>query len=189
MRFTQDWFSANLSSFELVKSKITPIQNILEIGCFEGIATCWMLQNMLVDDGLITCVDTFKGSEEHRSMDLLSLELQFRDNVKEAQKSTQTVEILPIASYNALGYLISRESQYDFIYVDGDHSSSGVMTDACMAFGMLKQGGIMLFDDYLWKDVPGAINQPKMAVDQFLLMFEGKCQLMMLGYQLAIEKL
>jgi len=37
---------------------------------------------------------------------------------------------------------------FDFIYIDGDHSSSQVLTDAVLAFRLLRTGGIMAFDDY-----------------------------------------
>ena len=63
------------------------------------------------------------------------------------------------------------------------------MTDACMAFGLLKQGGVMLFDDYLWRDMPGLLHRPKLAVDLFVTLFNEQCDLIMIGYQLAVKKL
>lgn len=41
-----------------------------------------------------------------------------------------------------------RNERFDFIYVDGSHRSPDVIYDAILSFGLLKKGGIMIFDDY-----------------------------------------
>ena len=79
--------------------------------------------------------------------------------------------------------------QFDFIYIDGSHTAPDVMTDACMAWGLLKKGGIMLFDDYLWQDVPGLLHRPKLGVDFFTTLFSEQNELCLLGYQYALRKL
>jgi predicted O-methyltransferase YrrM len=38
--------------------------------------------------------------------------------------------------------------KFDFIYIDGDHTAKGTISDAIRAFSLLKEGGIMIFDDY-----------------------------------------
>lgn len=166
-------------------------QDFLEIGCFEGRASCWLLQNGLDADGKLTCIDTFTGSEEHAKMGLQLDDLlhTFESNVNEAKRENQKVEAIQATSYEGLARLIRHNSEFDFIYVDGSHTAPDVMTDACMAFGMLKSGGVMLFDDYLWGDMPGLLHRPKLAVDLFVTLFSEKCQLMLLGYQLAIKKI
>jgi len=189
MKFSQDWFTHNIPSFLDVQKRIGKIESILEVGCFEGRATCWMLENMLSETGTITCVDTFKGGEEHSNLELGSLELQFNENVKEVRKEAQNVETVPLDSYTGLGYLIRNQKLYDFIYIDGSHIAPDVLTDACMAFGMLKKGGIMLFDDYLWRAVPSILHRPKIAIDAFTAIFEERANICILGYQLGIQKI
>ncbi|UOF81559.1 methyltransferase domain [Bacteriophage sp.] len=161
----------------------------LEVGCFEGRATCWMLENMLADNGSITCIDTFEGSEEHTKLELGNLQDIFVHNIETSAKLTQHYRVMPMTSYEGLARLIGDKQQYDFIYIDGSHTAPDVMTDACMAFGLLKQGGIMLFDDYLWKDMPGVLHRPKLAIDLFVTLFSEQCDLAMIGYQLAVKKL
>ncbi len=191
MNFTQDWFSHNIPNFEFCMSALETKQDFLEIGCFEGRASVWMLQNGLDPDGKLTCIDTFQGSEEHAAMGLNLNELfdTFKQNVEEGKVADQVVESIQATSYQGLAKLIQRGDEFDFIYVDGSHTAPDVMTDACMAFGVLKQGGIMLFDDYLWKDVPGILHRPKLAVDLFVTLFSEKAELLMLGYQLAVRKI
>ena len=191
MKFTQDWFSHTIPTFQFIMDVLPVKQDFLEIGCFEGRASVWMLQNGLDPDGKLTCIDTFKGSEEHAVMglDLNELYKTFDANVKEGRVADQVVEAIQATSYEGLAKLISRGDKFDFIYVDGSHTAPDVMTDACMAFGLLKQGGVMLFDDYLWRDMPGLLHRPKLAVDLFVTLFNEQCDLIMIGYQLAVKKL
>ena len=99
MKFTQDWFSHNLNKFQHIKSKLGTIKNILEIGAFEGRATCWMLENMLADDGEMHVIDTFKGSEEHVGLDTNSLRSTFDSNISEVKKYSQKVFTYEETSY------------------------------------------------------------------------------------------
>ena len=182
MKFTQDWFTSNIGNFEAAKLVLPDNKRILEIGCFEGRATCWMLQNMLADDGVIYCVDTFKGGQEHDGMDLSRLRDVFEENISACAKLTQEVKILENLSFKSLAMLIMAELEFDFIYVDGSHEIQDVITDACMAFQLLKPGGVMLFDDY------EGTEDMKTAINTFLITHRHKCKLLTMNYQLAIQK-
>ena len=58
--FTADWFSNGLVNFNFVKEHAEQkLSSILEIGSHEGRATCWMLENLLAEDGTMTCIDPF----------------------------------------------------------------------------------------------------------------------------------
>jgi len=141
-----------------------------------------MLQNMLADDGTIYCVDTFKGGQEHQNMNLTDLRKVFEENVYLAQKLNQEVRVMERLSFKALAMLIMAETEFDFIYVDGSHEIQDVITDACMAFQVLKSGGVMLFDDY------EGTEDMKSAINAFLITHRNKCKLLTMNYQLAIQK-
>ena len=189
MNFSQDWFSSNIPNFENIRAILSGNEKFLEVGSFEGRSTCWILENMLSDTGAIVCVDTFKGGEEHSDLNLNNLRDTFNENINECQKPGQYVRVIDKKSYQALATLITEEQQFDFIYVDGNHMADEVMVDACLCFKLLKQGGIMLFDDYLWQDMPGLLHRPKLAVDLFVTLFSEKSNLIMIGHQVAIQKL
>ena len=182
MNFTQDWFSNNIPNFESCMSATPEKKLFLEIGAFEGRATCWLLENGLSDKGSIVCIDPFSGSVEHGGIDMQSVEARFWSNVKATQKPTQTVSAFKKPSYEALAEMIGHRYMFDFIYVDGVHSAVGALTDACMAWGLLKQGGVMLFDDYLYPHEP-----TKVGIDAFLNSFDGY-KLLVDNYQLAVQK-
>ena len=188
MKFTQDWFSHNIPALtDLLKNE--KIESILEIGCFEGRSTCWFLQNVLPDDGYIDSVDTFAGSEEHEGMDFGSVEKRWHENTKEVAKKGQEVNLNKITSTEFMGVLLSNNSLYDLIYIDGSHACADVLTDACMGYHLLRVGGTMIFDDYLWKMEWPATNRPKAAVDFFLEVFHGKVAVTMFGYQVAVKRI
>jgi predicted O-methyltransferase YrrM len=106
----------------------------------------------------------------------------FESNIREAKRLNQVVSTIQMTSYQALAQLISMKQTYDFIYIDGVHSPLGVLTDACMSWGLLKQGGVMLFDDYLYPEEP-----TKIGIDAFLNSFDGY-ELFVDNYQLAVRK-
>lgn len=190
MNFTQDWFTYNIPHMEQLVRMLPERKRFLEIGCFEGRATCWFLQHALDDDGHITCVDPFSGSMEHEQMDLSDLHRVFYENTQEAKKPEQDLRTVAQTSYLGLAGLIRNKDQFDLIYVDGSHTAYDVLTDACMSWGLLKQGGIMVFDDYHWRP-DGYTDQqtPKLAVDVFSHVFKSQFNVVHDGYQIAIQKI
>jgi len=173
MNFTNDWFTHNIPNFEKCMEAIPEKKKFLEIGSYEGMSACWLLANGLDEGGRITCIDPFYNGM--RSV--------FELNVREATKKNQIVSIMQMTSYQALAELIGRKQTYDFIYVDGVHSPLGVLTDASMSWGLLKQGGVMLFDDYQYP-----LEPTKVGIDAFLNSFDGY-ELIIDNYQLAVRKL
>ena len=195
--FTSDWFSYAIPNFEGILRHLGPVPRILEIGCYQGRATCWMLEHMLAPEGTITVIDPFCDSdvtpwtsdrvEGHEAYNQDRLDL-FRANAEEVQRPGQTLDLRVGRSYRMLADLISEGQQYDFIYVDGNHSAGPVLADAVMCFGMLRPGGIMLFDDYLWDHDPDWLQRPKMSIDAFVNMYQPWCRQILSNYQLAIQR-
>lgn len=176
MNFTEDWFSHNIPNFEKCMAVMPEKKLFLEIGSYEGRSTCWLLENGLTDKGSIVCIDPFPNLSE--------VEARFWSNVHATQSSEQKVSLFKKPSYEALAEMIGHKYVFDFIYVDGSHAPDAALTDACMAWGLLRQGGVMLFDDYLYPHEP-----TKVGIDAFLAGFEGKYDIIINNYQLAVRKL
>jgi predicted O-methyltransferase YrrM len=117
---------------------------------------------------------------------------RFKHNIDLIMGNFVDRDVQPIksTSVDALGNLISYKKQFDFIYIDGSHLAKDVLTDACMAWPLLKPKGFMVFDDYSWKP-PGftLLQRPKVAVDAFINMFEDELQIAHSGYQLIVRKI
>jgi predicted O-methyltransferase YrrM len=195
--FTADWFSANIGNFTHVtnnlKLNLGTIDNVLEIGAHEGRATCWMLQNMLSDTGTMTCVDPFANHHvnpfngETATKDR-TWEKRFRTNTAEVKKPKQKLNVHVALSFPTLAQFIVDKKQFDFIYIDGNHCCDAVMADAVMAWSLLKPGGIILFDDYLFEDEPDVLDRGKMAIDAFINCFVRQIDWYTLNYQIGIGK-
>jgi hypothetical protein len=152
-----------------------------------------MLQELLSDTGTITCIDPWANEplsafDDDVVPENRIIERVFRSNTNKARKPGQTLEVMPNLSFMALAELITQGRRYDFIYVDGSHDADAVLTDACMCFGLLKPGGIMLFDDYLWPYATDALSRPKMSIDAFVNMFTNRINIGIQNYQLSIQK-
>jgi predicted O-methyltransferase YrrM len=179
MNFTADWFTHNIPNFEKCMAALDKREIFLEIGSYEGRSTCWLLENGLADDGDMYCIDPYPNMKDVRD--------RFWSNVNQFRKPKHTIDLFEQNSYNALSWLIQdapdRPDNFDFIYIDGDHDPATTLTDACMAWGLLRQGGIMLFDDYLYPE-----EQTKDGIDAFLCAFLGKFEPIINNYQLAVRK-
>jgi predicted O-methyltransferase YrrM len=77
---------------------------------------------------------------------------------------------------------------FDFIYIDGSHIAKDVLTDAVMAWPLLKPKGLMVFDDYMWGNPRDILRRPKPAIDAFTNMFAEEVDIIHVGYQLVVRK-
>ena len=196
--FTQDWFSRSIPSWTLILNKLserTTHLRILEVGVFEGRSTCWLLQNHCkTPESSIVAIDSFQGGIEHQGMELGTLRKRFEANIATVESPAQ-VEIREGFSLPELAKLIAEGYQrFDFISIDASHQAPDVLGDAILGFELLKPGGVMAFDDYIWSPMrPGTENPlllPKAAIDAFTTLFSQKIRIIpnLPLYQLYIQK-
>lgn len=173
--FSNHWFLDNQGQFEqhLAHLSGAPCQ-ILEIGCYEGQATTWLLKYIATHPASsVTCVDI----AEHP---------QFKPNI-ETEQGSERVKMIVGRSNETLPRLTS---QFDFIYVDGSHATVDVLEDALWAWRLAKQSAIIAFDDYLWKEegTCGDEGTPKLAIDTFVKIYRRKITILAKNYQLWVRK-
>lgn len=188
------WFDSNIPYWEKVLAafKGKPVK-YLEIGSYKGRSACWMLLNILTHaEARMTAIDPFSGSIEHRlqndgkPLELLDI---FKHNIKQTQQAKK-VGILQKLSQEALIDLLAKKEteSFDIIYVDGSHTAYDTLTDATLAWRLLKPQGVLIFDDYLWTFDGKPQNEPKVAVDAFLLAFKDYIDIISAGWQIMIRK-
>lgn len=158
----------------------------LQLGVYTGDASLWMLQNL--EKLQLTDVDTWQGSdeEEHKTMDFSDVEKAYDEKVgsRTLKHKMTTVEYLT----SELSRPEPARSKFDFIYIDADHTTVGVLMDAELSWPLLKSGGIMAFDDYTWgKELPAELS-PALGIDLFLARHEGECKILVTNTQVWILK-
>lgn len=178
-KFDHDWFSTNIPNltrlFAGFKGEKPP--HILEIGAFEGRSTVWFLDN--VPDCTIRTIDTWKGGKDHDpnnpEINWKTVKENFDHNIKEF-KDAGRVTTYVMTSYEALTVMNSvHKNLFDFVYVDGSHTAADVNLDLILSFKLLKVGGLLYCDDYLWGFNEFTIyDSPKLGIDSFVNVYGDK---------------
>jgi predicted O-methyltransferase YrrM len=190
--FTKDWFSQAPEVWEHLIPMLpgTPGErSFLEIGSYEGRSAIWIAENMMQGDDSLYSVDTWEGGEEHSAEDMDAVMQRFFRNKDKLENLKQVNwRCTRDTSVDAMVELLFVEDAFDFIYIDGSHQAKDVLTDACMAWQLLKPGGIMVFDDYLWGDPRDVLHRPKLAIDAFVNIFAEDLTVLHVGKQLVIKR-
>ena len=78
----------------------------------------------------------------------------------------------------------------DFIYIDASHRADDTFVDAYYANKLLKNTGLMIFDDFGWKDPKDTHPSisPELGVHTFIANYDREYKLVMKGYQVAVWK-
>ena len=198
-KFTEGWFDHNIPLWnELFTKYIFPIKNVLEIGCYEGRATVYLCNEVLKSGTNYYVVDTFQGSKEESGMrstteriknDVNTIENNFRHNitfhndVKFYIHKGESQLILPEMYYKS-------SPEFDLIFIDASHRSDDTFVDAYYANKMLKQGGILIFDDFGWKDPsnPEIVSSPEFGIKSFNTLYKEEYEILHTGYQVVFRK-
>jgi predicted O-methyltransferase YrrM len=189
--FTTDWHSHNIPHWRRILDRYKGQPNVraLEIGSYEGRSTVWLLENILTHPtARIDCIDTFEGSVEHVRMglDLKDLHVQFLMNINPHREK---VSVFTGSSQGILRDRWLELGPYDFIYIDGSHAAADVLEDAVLSFRLLKVGGLMIFDDYAWKDGgPSEYDNPMRGVDAFVHAYGDQLKRIHMDYQAVFER-
>lgn len=174
--FVYDQFTKNIATWE--RDVVPALRgreqvNFLEIGCLEGRASTWIMENICTRNAdRLTCLDLFSTRFEpiwDKNM------LPFRERVIKL-KTPSYVGLRPLPF-----------GHFDTIYIDGSHADHDVLRDAVLCWDLLKVGGLLIFDDYLWVSAVYR-ERPQSTINAFLEAFAGQYRLVSKGWQVIIER-
>jgi predicted O-methyltransferase YrrM len=187
-----NWFAHSaIYNFEQFLIPLAGVDNLhfMQLGVFTGDASVWLCEKVLTGEKTrLYDVDTWEGSDElaHKSMDFVSVYDTYR------AKTDHYPQIFKVANntkdHLRLNYLAFKNSM-DFIYIDADHTTVGVLVDAELSWDWLKSGGIMAFDDYTWHHESGEPRlEPRAGIDLFLHRHKQEYEVLTVNTQVWIKK-
>ncbi len=184
--FTQDWVTARVPEWEPVLQELEGRESrILEIGSYEGLSTCFLLWRL--PSALVTCVDPFIGTPEDVGGPPIDLEATFDANV--ALVDAARVRKLVGLSRRRLVDLVDDGERFELVYVDGSHLGLDVLVDAALAWDLLTESGVMVFDDYRWEYLGSdPLLRPGPAIDAFREVVSGRHEVLFADGQIALRR-
>ncbi len=125
--------------------------NICEIGSWKGWSTAHLAQVAQENNGIVDCVDTWKGSNGYQGkgqvhqeglvIDILRI---FRGNM-ETLGFGKIVQPFPCKSLEAVDYF--HDGEFDLIYIDADHNYQSIYADIMAWLPKVRSGGILCGHD------------------------------------------
>jgi predicted O-methyltransferase YrrM len=183
-KYSQSWFLGSEIQNNLFKFMDTSKQNnILEIGCFEGLSSVFFADNFINNPkSSLICVDPFLtiNNNDHCQFLQNNEEMNFDFNISNCKNSDK----ITIHKITSDIFFENNNQTYNFIYIDGCHEPDFIKRDMENSFNNLEKNGIMWMDDYRGGDG----IQIKNTMDKFLEKYNGQYELINNGYQLAIKK-
>lgn len=150
------------TNLEQLKNKCN--LNFLEIGSCEGQSSLWFIKTILTHPtSKITCIDPHhkygwynsNSNNGRLKTDKTTAEL-FKLNV--LNDYSEKVTYHKGTSWDILPKL---KESYNVIYIDGSHSLPDVYMDGRLSKSLLRQDGMMIFDDCYFDGVKAAIQMLK----------------------------
>ena len=146
---------------------------IVEVGTWKGLSATTMadiLKNKGYSNFRIVCIDTWLGAQEFwtdrkggiRDLKCVngypSIFYTFTKNVKKLGHD-DVICPLPLSSSEASYVLDYYKIKPDIIYIDAAHEYEAVKNDMALYAPLVKDGGVLMGDDYHWRGVSKAVNE------------------------------
>lgn len=163
---------------ELLRTKEKPM--ILEIGTFVGTSIIEMLK--ILPNAIGFAIDNWKIEKKECNYEK-DIKSTFLENVKISGKN---ITLFEGESNKVLRYLLNNGERFDLIYVDGSHKLLDVVSDLILSWEILKSGGILAIDDYLW--VYEGKMECKTAIDYFMNLYKDEYTVLHCDYRVFLYK-
>lgn len=192
-----NWF-ASTDAIRNFEKHLAPLADkpdllVLQIGAYTGDATEWIVNNIFtpkyMDKNILRLidVDTWEGSDEpvHHSMDWQDV---WQTYLLKNDWGLNANLVVPMKMTSDKYFSIMEHREFDFIYVDGDHTAFQVLKDGINAWSVLKPGGILAFDDYTWDLGKGIFYNPRYAIDAIIELLGDMAEVLEINGQAWLKK-
>jgi predicted O-methyltransferase YrrM len=156
------------------KDRRAEIHDYLELGSWEGQSI--VLAGWLFPNAHMTAVDWFSNPKVVRN---------FEHNTAPFKE-----RLTPIkgTSHEVLMELSRAGRQFDVIYIDADHRFDAVLLDTILSWPMVRVGGCLIWDDYLWTHPDLKPLFPKPALDAWFRTRSEFCEVLFADWQVCVRK-
>ena len=155
----------------------------LEVGCFEGLSAFYVLSELnFVNAYFLDLWDMPNKNSLSLTDDFSLVEKAFDENLSEFKFTKIKGD-----SVISMRKLYRKKINFDFIYIDGSHNGEDILSDAIEAFKILKNGGIIYFDDFLQYD-KNRLIQSYSGIDKFLDLYSDNLKIIFFQNNLVIKK-
>jgi predicted O-methyltransferase YrrM len=195
MNWTNDVPKNTLPIFMDILNSLSINSKILEIGTYTGTSVIKMLN--ILPDSTAVVIDSWESYHEHdniinndtitEDISKLNIEQIFYDNIQNANVSHR-IKVLKGKSSNKLLELLMEHEKFNFIYVDASHKCLDVYFDATIAWKLLKIGGVIGFDDYLFNK-GDILNSPHDAINYFMEQQKDNFIVLNINYRIFLKKI
>lgn len=178
------WYLSQLEQW-MEHVRTTEPVTVLEIGAFDGVSCNLMLDLIFTHpQSRVVAIDPFLPDPTTTEVQAHT-KSQFLKNIINGGHENQ-IRLIEGFSSDVLPGMAAES--FDFIYVDGSHLARHVLQDAVMGFRLLKVGGIIGFDDYLWGVESHPYSRPKPAIDAFESVYGDCVELLFSNWQRFYRK-
>lgn len=151
MHFTNDW----ADHFRDTWARCPALQEFrpqrwLEIGTYEGRSACWMMQEKIAWGGQIVCVDRCGCFPEQEAV--------ARANLEEASANNNVASLLLQGTLASVLARLSPDAwrmgpgDFDGCYIDGPKDYDGALETSRLAWDLVRDGGVLIWDDIHWDE-------------------------------------
>lgn len=126
--------------------------DVVEIGSWQGYSTSFLASAVRDSgNGVLHAIDHFKGNVGKESFyvvarpDLSDLRQGFESNLRRLGL-LENVRLLDMPNHEAVRHLGGVKVR--LLFIDGDHTKTGVENDIRLFFPLVQPGGLVVFDDF-----------------------------------------
>jgi hypothetical protein len=135
--------------------------HFVEVGTWLGKSAVFMAVEILNSNKKIKfdCVDTWQGSDEHKSMEKIVKNSLYNDFLKNIEPVKNIITPVRMKSLDAAP--LYEDQSLDFVFIDASHEYEDVVNDINAWYPKVKSGGILAGHDYgpAWLGVVQAVNE------------------------------
>lgn len=153
----ENWFNYG-DLYKLMIDKYGDNSHFVEVGSWLGRSSCFMGVEIHNSNYNIKfdCVDTWKGSIEHKSSDEIIYGTLYRDFLKNIEPVKHIIN--PIRTTSIEASKTYDDNTLDFVFIDASHEYNDVLDDISHWLPKVKIGGCLAGHDYDYYKVNKAVK-------------------------------